>query len=114
MKGAFLTFQKDSDQIYPGWKEKLGYTGESSVQAATFDWQKKSAAAAFVGSSSSNARGAESRTAMQSAGNHTMAAEQLGFVYCKPENLEDTFVNDVGYLPDGTSLKTAGSKSKWV
>merc|ERR1711869_11053 len=34
MKGAFLTFQKDADQIYPGWKEKLGYTGESSVQAA--------------------------------------------------------------------------------
>merc|ERR1712019_89181 len=41
LKGAFLTFQKDSDQIYPGWKEKLGYTGESSVQAASFDWQKK-------------------------------------------------------------------------
>merc|ERR1712113_1191318 len=39
IKGAFLTFQKDADQIYPGWKEKLGYTGESSVQAATFDWQ---------------------------------------------------------------------------
>merc|ERR1712129_527600 len=36
IKGAFLTFQKDADQIYPGWKEKLGYTGESSVQAATF------------------------------------------------------------------------------
>merc|ERR1711977_589944 len=49
LKGAFLTFQKDADQIYPGWKEKLGYTGESSVQAATFDWQKKAAAAAFVG-----------------------------------------------------------------
>eukprot|EP00413_Alexandrium_margalefii_P050024 CAMPEP_0204610778 /NCGR_PEP_ID=MMETSP0661-20131031/61682_1 /ASSEMBLY_ACC=CAM_ASM_000606 /TAXON_ID=109239 /ORGANISM="Alexandrium margalefi, Strain AMGDE01CS-322" /LENGTH=647 /DNA_ID=CAMNT_0051622603 /DNA_START=89 /DNA_END=2032 /DNA_ORIENTATION=+ len=44
IKGAFLTFQKDADQIYPGWKEKLGYTGESSVQAATFDWQKKAAA----------------------------------------------------------------------
>jgi ribulose-bisphosphate carboxylase large chain len=41
IKGAFLTFQKDADQIYPGWKEKLGYTGESSVQAASFDWQKK-------------------------------------------------------------------------
>ena len=40
-KGAFLTFQKDADQIYPGWKEKLGYTGESSVQAASFDWAKK-------------------------------------------------------------------------
>merc|ERR1712117_731411 len=44
IKGAFLTFQKDADQIYPGWKEKLGYTGESSVQAATFDWQKKAVA----------------------------------------------------------------------
>eukprot|EP00971_Amphidinium_carterae_P245320 4871835-Amphidinium_carterae.1 len=53
MKGAFLTFQKDADQIYPGWKEKLGYTGESSVQAASFDWQKKGAAAAFAGSSPS-------------------------------------------------------------
>merc|ERR1719464_777077 len=52
IKGAFLTFQKDADQIYPGWKEKLGYTGESSVQAATFDWQKKASAATFVGASS--------------------------------------------------------------
>merc|ERR1739848_504360 len=51
LKGAFLTFQKDSDQVYPGWKEKLGYTGESSVQAATFDWKKKASAAAFVGAS---------------------------------------------------------------
>merc|ERR1712050_565401 len=51
LKGAFLTFQKDADQIYPGCKEKLGYTGESSVQAASFDWQKKAAAAAFAGAS---------------------------------------------------------------
>ena len=36
-----LTFQKDADQIYPGWKEKLGYTDEFPVQAATFDLQKK-------------------------------------------------------------------------
>ena len=49
IKGAFLTFQKSADQIYPGWKEKLGYTGESSVQAATFDWKKKAAAAAILG-----------------------------------------------------------------
>merc|ERR1711963_1306981 len=53
IKGAFLTFQKDADQIYPGWKEKLGYTGESSVQAATFDWQKKASAAAVVGAQQS-------------------------------------------------------------
>merc|ERR1712032_648986 len=52
IKGAFITFQKDADQIYPGWKERLGYTGESSVQAATFDWQKKAAAATFTGASS--------------------------------------------------------------
>ena len=31
IKGAFLTFPKDADQIYPGWKEQLGHTGESSV-----------------------------------------------------------------------------------
>ena len=42
-KDAFLTFQKDADQIYPGWKETLGYTGESFVQVAClafFDWGK--------------------------------------------------------------------------
>jgi hypothetical protein len=50
IKGAFLAFQKDAGQIYPGWKDKLGYSGESSVQAATFDWKKKAAAAAFLGS----------------------------------------------------------------
>jgi len=48
IKGAFPTFPQDSDQIYPGWKEKLGYTGESSVQAARFDWQKKVAAGGFA------------------------------------------------------------------
>ena len=26
IKGETLTFQKDADQIYAGWKEKLGYT----------------------------------------------------------------------------------------
>merc|ERR1712127_1147420 len=64
LKGAFLTFQKDSDQIYPGWKEKLGYTGESSVQAASFDWQKKAAAAAFVGSASVLTQNAVARPAL--------------------------------------------------
>merc|ERR1711979_187476 len=49
IKGAFLTFQKDADQIYPGWKEQLGYTGESSVQAASFDWKKKAAGAVYAG-----------------------------------------------------------------
>ena len=32
---------KDADHIYPGWKERLGHTAESSMQAATFDWKKK-------------------------------------------------------------------------
>jgi hypothetical protein len=34
IKGAFLTFQKNADQIYPGWKEKLGYTGASFAPLA--------------------------------------------------------------------------------
>jgi hypothetical protein len=48
IKGAFLAFQKDAGQIYPGWKHKLSYSGASFVQAATFDWKKKAAAAAFL------------------------------------------------------------------
>merc|ERR1712178_519779 len=87
IKGAFLTFQKDADQIYPGWKEKLGYTGESSVQAATFDWQKKAAAAGFVGAS---ARGADSVTALASL----------------PPS---PYIADVGYFSDGTSVVKAGN-----
>ena len=31
-----------------GWKGKLGYIGESSVQSATFDWEKKASAASFL------------------------------------------------------------------
>ncbi|CAE8715146.1 unnamed protein product [Polarella glacialis] len=81
LKGAFLTFQKDADQIYPGWKEKLGYTGESSVQAATFDWAKKAAAAPYIG----------------------------GWVYAKTPNLEGTYWNEVGYCPDGTAMNLAGN-----
>merc|ERR550514_2326944 len=64
MKGAFLTFQKDADQIYPGWKEKLGYTGESSVQAASFDWKKKAAAAAFVGAATARKESVVARRAL--------------------------------------------------
>ncbi|CAK0790513.1 unnamed protein product [Prorocentrum cordatum] len=64
LKGAFLTFQKDADQIYPGWKEKLGYTGESSVQAASFNWQKKDLAAAFVGASTTRKASSVARRAL--------------------------------------------------
>merc|ERR1712176_421937 len=64
MGGAFLTFQKDADQIYPGWKEQLGYTGESSVQAASFDWKKKAAGAAFVGAGVQQQQSAVARRAL--------------------------------------------------
>lgn len=37
IKCAFLAFQTDADQMYPGLKEKLGYTGESSVQATSLE-----------------------------------------------------------------------------
>merc|ERR1719460_841510 len=84
MKGAFLTFQKDADQIYPGWKEKLGYTGESSVQAASFDWKKKSAAAAYVG-----------------------AVDQ--FMFSHPAQHKQEYIADSGYFADGASLVGAGN-----
>merc|ERR1712134_176677 len=83
MKGAFLTFQKDADQIYPGWKEKLGYTGESSVQAASFDWKKKSAAAAFAGESFSagyRKQGAVARQALDQSSRYadlSLSEEEL-------------------------------------
>jgi hypothetical protein len=88
LKGAFLTFQKDADQIYPGWKEKLGYTGESSVQAASFDWQKKAAAATFA--------------------MHTMD-QAVAWFYDKNPAVEDTYWADAGYFADGTSLVKCGN-----
>merc|ERR1712007_97263 len=84
IKGAFLTFQKDADQIYPGWKEQLGYTGESSVQAASFDWKKRAGAAMGIGEA---------------------------FIFEKPSRsyYQQEFGNDVGYLPDGTPMNRAGN-----
>ena len=80
---------QDADQIYPSWKEKLGYTGESSVQAASFDWGKKVAAAGAT-----------------------------GFVGCPPfyfERPRATYVgleygNGFGYFPDGTAYNLAGNE----
>merc|ERR1711998_623156 len=83
LKGAFLTFQKDADQIYPGWKEKLGYTGESSVLAATFDWQKKAAAAIFA--------------------THTFD-QAPAFFYNKNQAAQAQFWADAGYFADGSSI----------
>jgi len=99
IKGAFLTFQKDADQIYPGWKEKLGYTGESSVQAATFDWAKKASAAAFVGSSP-----AASSSAV------TVSAQGFMYEYQKTTYPDFAFGNDIGYFPDGTPYNQAGNE----
>ena len=31
IRGAFLTFPKAADQIYPGWRQQLGYTGKTSL-----------------------------------------------------------------------------------
>merc|ERR550537_1103901 len=105
IKGAFLTFQKDADQIYPGWKEKLGYTGESSVQAATFDWKKASAAAAFVGATAAKK---ESVVARQSGYNDVPAEP---YYYERPARayVELVYGNDVGYFPDGTAYNLAGN-----
>merc|ERR1719399_1587291 len=102
LKGAFLTFQKDADQIYPGWKEKLGYTGESSVQAATFDWAKKASAAAFVGSSMSTNSSAK-------AGVNAAGATGFEYSYQRSVYPDLEFGNDVGYFPDGTPYNLAGN-----
>merc|ERR1712216_221590 len=87
LKGAFLTFQKDADQIYPGWKEKLGYTGESSVQAASFDWQKKAAAASY----------------------YMLCNVEGAWIYDKDPSVVDTYWADAGYFADGTSLVKCGN-----
>merc|ERR1712107_758800 len=70
-----------------GWKEQLGYTGESSVQAASFDWKKRASAAGYAGAPP--------------------------FYYAKATKAyyQLEFGNDVGYLPDGTALNTAGNLS---
>merc|ERR1712003_365895 len=85
--------------IYPGWKEKLGYTGESSVQAATFDWVKKASAAAFVGSS----------TSMNSSEKTGINGQGFMFEYQKDAFADLEFGNDVGYFPDGTAYNKAGN-----
>jgi len=138
IKGAFLTFQKDADQIYPGWKEKLGYTGESSVQAASFDWAKKASAAAFVGCNATERTPQVARAVTPYGRNPNVLADlefsndtgylpdgtpmnRAGNIINHPENIgpdrhapgsplpRANFVNSVGYLPDGTPLNKAGN-----
>jgi hypothetical protein len=124
IKGAFLTFQKDADQIYPGWKEQLGYTGESSVQAASFDWKKKASSAVYVSYEKSTKSYCElvfgndvgylpDGTPMHMAGNMNNHPEMAGpdlHVTGSPLP-KAAFVNDVGYLPDGTPLNKAGNQN---
>merc|ERR1711979_108114 len=128
LKGAFLTFQKDADQIYPGWKEQLGYTGESSVQAASFDWKKRAGAAMEIGEafifqkSSKSYAGQEfcnevgylpDGTPMNRAGNAVNHPETIGpDMHMAGSPLPPPlkgYVNDIGYLPDGTDLLLAGN-----
>merc|ERR1711972_16897 len=126
LKGAFLTFQKDADQIYPGWKEQLGYPGESSVQAASFDWKKKGAAAAFIAEASVYQKSLNAYceqeflndvgylpdgTPMNKAGNLINHPETIGPdpAVVGADLPKAIFVNDVGYLPDGTPMNTAGN-----
>merc|ERR1712050_306813 len=121
-----MGFQKDADQIYPGWKEQLGYTGESSVQAASFDWKKRAGAATSIGEAFIFEKSSKSHyqqefcndigylpdgTAMNQAGNaanhpETMAPDQH---IAGSELPRAVFVNDVGYLPDGTPMNRAGN-----
>merc|ERR1712110_1397466 len=78
-------------QAEEGWKEQLGYTGESSVQAATFDWAKKAGSATFVG------RDTGARP----------------FYYMKQRQVyyELDWNNDTGYLPDGRALNKVGNQN---
>ncbi|CAE7394080.1 rbcG, partial [Symbiodinium sp. CCMP2456] len=46
IKGAFLTFPKEADEIYPGWKEKLGCTGVASVPASSVNAKISTASSA--------------------------------------------------------------------
>merc|ERR1712066_10329 len=130
IKGAFLTFQKDADQIYPGWKEKLGYTGESSVQATSFDWKRRAGAAMTIGEAfyyqrSSNSYAGQAfcndvgylpdGTPMNRAGNAVNHPETIGpDMHMAGSPLPPPlkgYVNSIGYLPDGTDLLTAGNLS---
>merc|ERR1712134_198044 len=109
MKGAFLTFQKDADQIYPGWKEKLGYTGESSVQAASFDWKKKSAAAAFTGAHRCSKNCDCKKSVARKTCGYEFFDQAPAFFYNKNPAIESKFWADAGYFSDGTSVVYCGN-----
>merc|ERR1712139_233873 len=111
MKGAFLTFQKDADQIYPGWKEKLGYTGESSVQAASFDWQKKAAAAAFTGASRHRclSRNCPCKSSIAMKVDNSFFDGAPAMYYEKDPHVTSKLWADAGYFADGQSVINVGN-----
>ena len=60
--------------------EMLGFTGESSAQAASFDWKKKAAAAAFVGASAAKKESVIARCALDQSSRYadlSLSEEQL-------------------------------------
>ncbi|CAE7219523.1 rbcG [Symbiodinium sp. CCMP2592] len=78
IKGAFLTFPKDADEIYPGWKEKLGCTGEASVPPASFVNAKISPASSTAAATARTTMNAAKMASQSTAGsvvNPKMASE---------------------------------------
>merc|ERR1712007_156400 len=107
-------------QIYPGWKEKLGYTGESSVQAAASvgltvpaEYYEKSRKTYIELTYNNDVGYTPDGTAMNRAGNAVNHPETIG-----PDPHRDGsplppplfgFVNAIGYTPDGTPMDLAGN-----
>merc|ERR1712203_1055566 len=101
-------------------------TGESSVQAASFDWKRKAGAAAELGEAFFYERPARSFTQLQFSNDVGYLPDgtpmnKAGNLINHPETIgpdshavgsdlpKALFVNDVGYLPDGTPMNTAGN-----
>ena len=68
LKGAFLTFPKDADEIYPGWKEKLGCTAEASALAASFVNAKISTASSAAAATACTTMNAAKMASQSTAG----------------------------------------------
>jgi hypothetical protein len=129
IKGAFIKFQKEADQIYTdessaqaasldvkkkaasdafagaslaaSQKEQLGYTGKSSAQVVSFDWKKKAASADSAGASSA---------ASQKGSAVTRAAFDQSSLYAELSLDEDALINDTkGKLSVGTLSGTGGT-----
>merc|ERR1711948_224465 len=103
-------------------------TGESSVQAASFDWKKRAGAAMAIGEAFIFQKSEKSYaqvefintvgylpdgTPMNRAGNAVNHPETIGPDLHMPGSPLPPplkgYVNDIGYLPDGTDMATAGN-----